>query len=386
MADKRDYYEVLNVGRDAGQDEIKKAYRNLARKYHPDVNPGDKKSEAKFKEVKEAYDVLSDSAKRENYDRFGHQDEAFQGFGGFGGFGGGGGFGDFGVEDIFDSFFGGGFSGRKRSHSNAPRRGADLRYDLEMSLEEAVRGKDASLKIPRTENCPQCKGTGAKEGTEPITCSACGGTGQQQVIKNTAFGRFASVHPCVKCGGTGRIILEKCSKCGGEGKVFVERKIEVKIPAGVDSGSKLRVSGEGEAGTRGGPPGDLYVIIHVRPHRIFKRQDSNLTCEIDLDFVYAALGAEIEVSTLDGKAKLRIPEGTQPGAVFRLKGKGVPSLRGFGKGDQLVKIKVDVPRRLNSRQKTILREFAEASGLKLVEPQEDKGFISRVKETLGGGK
>lgn len=382
MADKRDYYEVLNVSRDAGQDEIKKAYRNLARKYHPDVNPGDKGSEAKFKEVKEAYDVLSDPAKRENYDRFGHQDEAFQGFGGFGG----GGFGDFGFEDIFDSIFGGGFSGRKRSQSNAPRRGADLRYDLEISLEEAVKGKDTFIKIPRTETCPRCKGTGAKEGTEPITCSACGGSGQQQVVKNTAFGRFVSVHPCVKCGGTGRVIQEKCSRCNGEGKVFVERKIEIKIPAGVDSGSKLRVSGEGEAGTRGGPPGDLYVIIHVRPHKIFKRQDSNLICEIDLDFVYAALGAEIEVPTLDGKAKLRIPEGTQPGAVFRLKGKGVPSLRGFGKGDQLVKIKVDVPRRLNSRQKKILREFAEASGLKLVEPQEDKGFISRVKETLGGGK
>ncbi len=383
MADQRDYYEILNVNRDAGQDEIKKAYRNLARKYHPDVNPGDKESEAKFKEVKEAYDVLSDPAKRENYNRFGHQDGASPGFGGFGG---GGGFGDFGFEDIFDSIFGGGFAGRKNPPANAPRRGADLRYDLEISLEDAFRGKDTFIKIPRTENCPRCKGTGAKEGTEPISCSACGGTGQQQVIKNTAFGRFVSVHPCLKCGGSGRIIQEKCSRCNGEGKVFVERKIEIKIPAGVDSGSKLRISGEGEAGTRGGPPGDLYVILHVRPHKIFKRQDSNLICEIDLDFVSAALGAEIEVPTLEGKAKLRIPEGTQPGAVFRLRGKGVPSLRGFGKGDQLVKVKVDVPRRLNSRQKKILREFAEASGVKLVEPQEDKGFISRVKETLGGGK
>ncbi|RJX29586.1 MAG: molecular chaperone DnaJ [Dethiobacter sp.] len=378
---KKDYYEVLGIGREATQEEIKKAYRKLARQYHPDVNSGDKESESRFKEIKEAYDILSDPQKRENYDRFGHQEGA-QGFGGFGGFGD---IRDFtsGFEDIFDTFFGGGFNAGRNRQASTPRRGADLRYDLEISLKDAVQGKETFVNIPRTENCPDCDGTGAKNGAQPVTCSACGGSGQQQVVKNTAFGRFVSIRTCEKCQGQGHIIKEYCPKCRGEGRVFRERKIEIKIPAGVDSGSKLRIPGEGEAGTRGGPPGDLYVIIHVRPHEIFKRQDNDLICEIAVNFVQAALGGELEVPTLDGKAKLRIPEGTQPGAVFRLKGKGVPSLRGFGKGDQLVRVKVEVPRRLNARQKKILREFAQVSGLDLPE-QDDKGFFDRVKDTLGG--
>jgi len=377
MADKRDYYEILGLRRDASQEEIKKAYRKLAMHYHPDVNHG-KESEAKFKEIKEAYDILGDPQKRDNYDRYGHQEDSFGGFGG-------GGFGDFssGFEDIFDTFFGGGFSTRGRGQAASPRRGDDLRYDMEITLEDAVKGKETFINIPRTENCAKCGGTGAKEGSEPETCTTCGGSGQQQVIKNTAFGRFVSVRACEKCRGEGRIIKEHCPECRGQGRVIKERKIEIKIPGGVDTGSKLRVPGEGEAGTRGGPPGDLYIVLHVRPHKIFKRQNNDLVCDIPISFVYAALGGEIEVPTLDGRAKLRIPEGTQTGSVFRLKGKGVPSLRGFAKGDQLVKIKVEVPKRMNANQKNILKEFAKASGVD-ISGQEDKGFFDRVKDTLGG--
>ncbi|NLJ56968.1 MAG: molecular chaperone DnaJ [Firmicutes bacterium] len=372
MTVKRDYYEVLGVEKDASPEELKKAYRKLARQYHPDVNPGPD-SEAKFKEVKDAYDVLSDPQKRSNYDRFGHEGGSFQGFGGFGGF-------SSGFEDIFDSFFGGGFSSGGRQ-SSAPRRGADLRYDLEITLEEAIRGKTTSLRIPRAEKCSACGGTGARKGTTPVTCIVCGGTGQQQVVRNTAFGRFVSVKTCERCQGEGKIIKEPCPKCRGEGRVMRERKIEIKIPPGVDTGSRLRVYGEGETGTKGAPPGDLYVIIHVRPHKVFKRQDHDLICEIPLSFVQVALGGEIEVPTLEGKAKLRIPEGTQPGAVFRLKGKGVPSVRGFGRGDQLVQINVEVPRKLNARQKKILQEFARVSNLEVPE-QGDKSFFERVKDTF----
>ena len=373
---KRDYYEILGLKKDADQEEIKKAYRKLARQYHPDVSSGED-GEERFKEAKEAYDVLSDPQRRESYDRFGHDGDVFQGFGG--------GFGGFtnGFEDIFDSIFGGGFNtGRgRRATASAARRGADLRYDLEITLKEAVQGKTIFIQIPRAENCPVCGGTGAREGTVPVTCPACGGTGQQQVIRNTAFGRLVSVITCEKCRGEGRIIEKPCPQCRGEGRVMRERKIEIKTPPGVDNGSRLRVSGEGEAGTKGGGPGDLYVIIHVRPHEIFKRQDNDLVCEIPLNFVQVALGGEIVVPTLEGKAKLRIPEGTQPGAVFRLKGKGVPSLHGFGRGDQLIKIRVEVPRRLDIHQKKLLREFAMVCGLEIPE-QEDKGFLGRVKKTF----
>ncbi|MGI5875881.1 MAG: molecular chaperone DnaJ [Dethiobacteria bacterium] len=373
---KRDYYEVLELNKNASQEEVKKAYRRLARKYHPDVNPGDQEAETKFKEVKEAYDVLSDPQKRERYDRFGHQNDAFRG----------GGFGDFnfssGFEDIFDAFFGGGFSTGRRQETS--RRGADLRYDLEITLEDAFKGLETHIKIPRTENCPDCGGSGAKKGTSPIKCPLCGGTGQREVVRKTALGSFVSISTCERCQGKGTIIKDPCPKCRGQGRVTREKKIEIKIPAGVDTGSRVRISGEGEAGTRGGPPGDLYIFIHVRPHEIFKRQDNDLHYELPLDFVHAALGTEIEVPTMEGKAKLRIPEGTQPGAVFRLRGKGIPNVRGFGRGDQLVKIKIEVPRKLNTRQKTILREFAKAGGLEVKE--EEKGFFDRVKDTLGGGR
>ncbi len=381
---KRCYYEVLGLSQNAGQEEVKKAYRRLAREYHPDANPGDKESEMKFKEVKEAYDVLSDPNKRARYDRFGHEEEAFQGFnGGPGGFGG---FGDFasGVEDIFEAFFGGGFSsgGRRRS-STAPRRGADLRYDLEITLEEVVYGKDTTITIPRSESCARCDGSGAKEGTSAETCNACGGSGQQQVVRNTSYGRFVSVRTCENCRGEGRVIKDKCPECRGQGQVRMEKNIEIKIPPGVDDGSKLRVAGEGEAGSRGGPPGDLYVFIHVQPHDFFQRHGNHLVCEVPISFVDAALGNEIEVPTINGKTDLRIPEGTQPETEFTIKGQGIPSLRGRGKGDLIVKVKVEVPRKLNSQQKKILQEFAHEGGGEIT-GQKEKSFFDRMKNAFGG--
>lgn len=381
---KRDYYEVLGVSRDASTEDIKKAYRRLARQYHPDANSGDEEAEARFKEIKEAYDVLSDPQRRARYDRFGHEEGAAQGFGGFGGFDDVSDFAS-GFEDIFDLFFGGGFSGRKRRERSGPRRGNDLRYEMEITLEDAVRGKETTINIPRAETCSDCDGSGAQGGSGSERCTACGGTGQQQNVRNTAYGRFVSIQTCTACGGKGHIIKERCTSCRGEGKIVREKNIEVKIPAGVDDGAKLRVPGEGEGGERGGPPGDLYVIIRVRSHEFFKRQGNDLICEVPISFVHAALGGEMEVPTMDGSAKLTIPEGTQTGTLFRLKGKGVPSLRGFGRGDQLVKVNVEVPRRLNSRQKKILQEFAQAGGAETSSGYE-RGFFDRVKETFGGNK
>lgn len=373
---KRDYYEVLGVGRDAAQEELKKAYRKLARRYHPDVNSGGKDSETRFKEVKEAYDVLSDSQKRAQYDQFGHTAQEFGNFNGtpftqgFGGF-----------EDIFDTFFGG--SGFSRRRSGGPQRGSDLRYDLEITLEDVAFGLKTTIKIPRTETCPDCEGSGAKAGTRSETCSHCEGTGQQQVIKNTAFGRFINMKTCEACQGEGKIIKEPCPDCNGRGQIHREREIEVKIPAGVDTGSKLRVSREGEAGRRGGAPGDLYVVLHVKTHEHFKREGDDVIVEFPLSFAQATLGGEILVPTLDGKkAKLRIPEGTQPGTFFRLRGKGIPHLRGFGRGDQHVMTTVLVPKKLDSKQRQALRIFCKTLGEDI---PEEKGFIGKVKDVLGGG-
>ncbi len=372
---KKDYYEVLGISRNASQEEIKKAYRKLARQYHPDVNDGGTEAEKKFKEIKEAYDVLGDERKRAHYDRFGHQEEAPRGFGGFGGFDDFRGFSD--VEDIFDAFFGGGFStGRRRRQSTSPRRGADLRYELEITLEDAVNGKFTHVNLPRQEDCADCHGTGAKGGSSVETCNACNGTGQQQVVRNTAFGRFVSVQPCGPCRGEGRVVREHCPTCRGQGRVVRESRIEVHIPAGVDDGARLRVTGEGEPGRNGGPPGDLYIFIRVLPHDIFTRQGNHLVCEVPVSIPLAALGGEIEVPTLDGKARLRIPEGTQPGTVLRIKGKGAPNLRGFGRGDQLVRINVEVPRKLNARQKKLLRELASELGEDL--SAEGKNIFDRV--------
>jgi len=381
---KRDYYEVLGLSKGATEEEIKKAYRKLARQYHPDVNKDDKEAAEKFKEINEAYHVLSDPEKRARYDQFGHagvdQGEAGD-FGGFGGFGDFGNFGSFGEDifgDIFENFFGGGMGRTRRS---GPIRGADLRYDLSITLEEAAFGADKEIEVERMESCDICNGTGAKPGTRPKTCPQCQGSGQIKHVQNTAFGRFVNVTTCPACHGEGYIIEEPCHKCHGSGKIRVSRKIKVKIPAGVDTGSKLRMSGEGEPGQKGGPPGDLYIFIRVKPHKLFVRNGDDLIYETPISFVQAALGDEIEIPTLEEKVKLKIPEGTQPGTKFRLKGKGIPHIRGIGRGDLHIKVNVVIPKKLNDKQKELLRKFAEISGDEL--KQQSKGFFSKVKDAFG---
>ncbi|WP_027091152.1 molecular chaperone DnaJ [Cohnella thermotolerans] len=373
MADKRDYYEVLGLGRNASADEIKKAYRNLARKYHPDVNK-EPDAEQKFKEVKEAYDVLSDDQKRARYDQYGHEDP-MAGFGGGGAADFGGGFGD-----IFDMFFGGG----GRRDPNAPQRGNDLQYTMTIEFKEAVFGKETDITIPRTETCDTCHGSGAKPGTRIENCSVCRGTGQQEVAQNTPFGRIVNRRTCSACGGRGKIIRERCTTCSGSGQVKRNRKIHVKIPAGVDDGSQLRISGEGESGLRGGPPGDLYLVLRVKPHDFFERDGDDIYCEVPLTFTQAALGDEIEIPTLTEKVKLKIPSGTQTGTYFRLKGKGVPKLRGYGQGDQHVKVTVVTPTQLTEEQKELLREFAAKSGESTNE-QHQTLFERMKKAILGDG-
>lgn len=367
---KRDYYEVLGLSKNASDDEIKKAYRSLARKYHPDVNK-ESDAEQKFKEIKEAYDVLSDPQKRAHFDQFGHTDPNQ----GFGGFGGGADFGGFG--DIFDMFFGGG-GGRR--NPNAPQKGADLQYTMQVEFKEAIFGKEIDIDIPRTETCDTCHGSGAKPGTHADTCSLCKGSGQQEVIQNTPFGRVVNRRVCQQCEGQGKIIKEKCTTCRGAGKVKRNRKIHIKVPAGIDDGQQLRVAGEGEAGTKGGPPGDLYVVIRVKSHEFFEREGDDIYCEVPLTFAQAALGDEIEVPTIDGKAKMKIPAGTQTDTFFRLRGKGVPRLRGTGQGDQHVKIVVVTPTKLSESQKELLREFGKLSGEDTHDKQ--KGFFERMRKAF----
>ncbi|MBM7649985.1 molecular chaperone DnaJ [Bacillus ectoiniformans] len=367
---KRDFYEVLGVGKSASKEEIKKAYRKLSKKYHPDINK-EAGADEKFKEVKEAYEALSDDQKRAQYDQFGHTDPNQ----GFGGSDFGGGFGGF--EDIFSSFFGGG--GRRRD-PNAPRQGADLQYTMTIKFEEAVFGKETDIEIPKEEECGTCSGTGAKPGTKPETCSHCHGAGQLNVEQNTPFGRIVNRRTCPYCSGSGQTIKEKCGTCSGEGTVTKMQKIHVKIPAGIDDGQQLRVSGHGEAGINGGPSGDLYIVFRVLPHELFERDGDDIYCEIPVTFVQAALGDEIEVPTLHGKIKLKVPAGTQTGTKFRLRGKGVPNVRGYGTGDQHIRVKVITPAKLNEKQKQLLREFAEVSGEMLDEQQ--AGFFDKVKRAL----
>lgn len=373
---KRDYYEVLGVSKDAGADEIKKAYRKLARQYHPDVNKA-ADAEEKFKEVKEAYDVLSDPQKRAQYDRFGHQDPN-QGFGGGFDSAGMGGFGD-----IFDMFFGG---GARRANPNAPRKGADLQFGLSIDFLDAVFGKETDVEIPKEAECDTCHGSGAKPGTGVETCKTCNGTGQQEVVANTPFGRIVNRRVCPTCEGKGKVVKEKCTSCRGTGRVKVRRKIHINIPAGVDDGAQLRVSGEGEPGVNGGPPGDLYVVLRVKQHEFFEREGNDIYCEVPLTFAQAALGDEIEVPTVDGRVKLKIPAGTQTETYFRLRGKGVPHLRGSGRGDQHVKVRVVTPTKLSERQKELLRELAELSGEKPGQhgSAEDEGFFEKMKRAFRG--
>ncbi|MGI6129509.1 MAG: molecular chaperone DnaJ [bacterium] len=379
MADKRDYYEVLGVPRTASQEEIKKSYRKLARKYHPDVNPGDPTAEEKFKEVNEAYEVLSDDQKKAQYDQFGHA--AFDASA-FGGQGGAGGFGNFGFDifgDIFD-MFSGGRTGRSRRAG--PERGDDLRYDLDITLEEAAIGIERDIEVYREERCATCDGSGTAPGTSPSTCPTCGGTGELREERATPFGRMVNVTACLRCGGRGQIITNPCSKCDGSGRVRRVRRIQVRVPAGVDTGARLRLAGEGALGVRGGPPGDLYVFITVKPHKIFERQRDNLYTKISINIAQAALGAEVDVPTLEGTAKLTIPEGTQGGTRFRLRGKGMPPLRGHGRGDLLVTVAVSTPVKLTTKQRQLIQELAETFGSDNLD-REDKGFFKKVRDALG---
>jgi len=370
---KRDYYEILGLERGASPEEVKKAYRRLAKEHHPDFNKDDQEAGKKFNEVKEAYDVLSDPEKKARYDQFGHTADFNGAGGGFEGFGGGFGFG--GMDDIFEQFFGGMHSRRRPP---GPEQGRHLRYDLDITLEEAFSGGTREIRIPRSETCSDCDGSGAKTGSRPETCTVCGGTGQQQFTRNTAFGRFVNVQVCSSCRGEGRVINDPCPTCSGQGRIVRERTIEVKIPPGIESGTRLRISGGGEAGLRGGPPGDLYVVIAVKKHKKFMREGSDLILEVPISFSQAALGVEMEIPAIDGNATLRVPEGTQHGAVFKIKGRGMPRLRGSGRGDLKARIRLVIPKRLNPRQKELLAEYARLSGEEA--GLTDKNFFDRVKD------
>lgn len=373
---KRDYYEVLGLNKGASEDEIKKAYRKMAKKYHPDLNPGDEKAEAAFKEVNEAYQVLSNPETRAQYDQFGHDGPTGQGFGGFD-FSG---FGDGGFGDIFDMFFGGGgFGGTSRRRSRGPVRGSDVRYDLDISFEEAAFGTKKEIEVVRMENCTECKGTGAKKPDDVTTCPVCNGSGEVSHAQNTAFGRFVNVRTCDRCNGEGTIVSDPCPKCRGRKRVRRVRKISVTIPAGIDNGQAITLRGEGEIGERGGPAGDLYVYITVRPHKLFKRNGYDLHCDVPITFGQAALGAEVEVPTLEGKVKYSIPEGTQTGTVFRLRNQGIQHLRNNTRGDLYVKVNIEVPKRLSERQRELLREFDELTG----ETEQRKSFFEKMKDAFG---
>ncbi|HEX3011693.1 MAG TPA: molecular chaperone DnaJ [Syntrophomonadaceae bacterium] len=375
MAEKRDYYEVLGVSKNASADEVKKAYRQMARKYHPDVNKDDPNANDKFKEINDAYEVLSDPQKKEAYDRFGH--DAFDqtrnaGAGGFGFEDFGGGFGD-----IFDIFFGGG-GGRNRR--TGPQRGADREMRMEINFEDAVFGMEKDIEIPRVEDCDKCHGSGAEPGSKIKTCPQCKGTGQTRTVQNTPFGRFESSRPCSQCHGEGKIIEKPCSACKGTGKVKKNRRINVRIPAGIDTGSRLRISGEGELGVYGGPPGDLYISVIVRSHPVFKREGYNLICSQNINFVQAALGTEMTIPLLGGaEHTLNIPEGTQPGDVITVKGKGIPHLHSHRFGDLKVIIGVKIPTRLTKRQKELLSAFYEDND----EKSGKKGLFDKFKDAMG---
>ena len=359
---KRDYYEVLGVSKGASEDEIKKAYKKLARKYHPDLNPDNKEAEEKFKEVNEAYEILSGPNKKARYDQFGFAgvDPNYGAGGAGGGFDGGFDFGDLG--DIFGSFFGGGFGGGRRTNPNAPQRGESIRLSLAISFEEAAFGCEKEVSVDRMEQCGTCHGNGCAAGTTPEVCPDCHGTGQVQVRRQTPMGVFATSSPCGRCGGKGKIIHQPCPDCRGSGAVRRRKTIQVSIPAGIDNGQTISVRGQGSAGKNGGPAGDLLVTITVRPHELFRREGTSVLCDAPITFAQAVLGAELEIPTIDGKVKYDLPEGTQSGTTFRLKGKGIPAINGRGRGDQYVTVYIETPRNLNREQKEALKKFAESVG------------------------
>jgi len=374
---KSDYYEVLGVPRNAGADELKRAYRKAALKYHPDRNPGDAEAERRFKELSEAYEVLKDDQKRAAYDQFGHA--AFEG--GMGGAGAQGFEFNFGgsFADVFDDLFGE-IMGARRGGRGGVARGSDLRFNLQISLEEAYSGKAATIRVPTTITCEVCNGTGAAAGSQPVTCSTCQGRGKVRAQQ----GFFTIERTCPSCQGIGRIIEDPCGACAGSGRVQREKQLSVNIPAGVEDGTRVRLAGEGEAGVRGGPPGDLYIFLSVAPHRLFQREGADLHCAVPIPMVTAVLGGMIEVPTVDGgRARITIPEGTQPGRQFRLRGKGMPVLQGGSRGDMFIRAAVETPQNLTKRQKELLQEFADAGTDETNHP-ESHGFFARVKELWGG--
>lgn len=381
--EKRDYYEVLGVKKGAGEDEIKKAFRQKAKQYHPDLNPNDKEAEKCFKEVNEAYEVLSDSTKRARYDQFGHAgvDPTYNA-----GNGGGGatyGAGDFGFEDIFDTFFGGGFGGSSRRRNNGPQRGGDITYDIELTFEQAAStGVKKDIPVSREENCPDCKGTGAAKGSSKEKCTQCGGTGWIKYTQNSPFGRFVKTRECDACGGTGNIIKEHCKSCGGTGRVRKQRKITVTIPAGVDNGQAIPLRGQGHAGANGGPAGDLYIRISVKPHKQFTRKGYDLYLDVPITYAQAVLGDEIDVPTLEGVVKYTVSEGTQTGSTFRIRNQGAHVLNSQSKGDLYIKVNIEVPRRLNKEQKALLKKFNES--LKGDNHEKRKSFTEKMKDAFGG--
>ena len=384
MAEKRDFYEVLGIQKGASDDEIKKAFRKMAKKYHPDLHPGDAEAEKNFKEVNEAYGVLSDPEKKSRYDQFGHagvdpsygQGAGGGGFGGFGGFGGG--FDDIG--DIFSSFFGGGMGGSSSSRRNAPTRGQDRRERVTITFEEAAFGCKKDISFARVETCPDCNGTRAAKGTSPKKCTNCGGSGMTRTQQRTPLGVFQSQHPCNVCSGTGNIIETPCPTCSGRGNIRKQKNLTVNIPAGIDDGQSIVLSGQGDAGTNGGPNGDAYVTVNIKKHSMFTREGMNVYCDVPITFAEAALGATINVPTLDGDVEYSIPEGTQSGTVFTLKGKGITEIRGSRRGNFIFTVNVEVPKNLNAKQKELLKAFAETCGEK--NNVQKKNFFDKMKDLL----
>lgn len=377
MSNKRDFYEVLGVDKSADDAALKKAYRKLAMQFHPDRNPDNKEAESKFKEINEAYEVLSDAKKRQMYDQFGHAgvDPSYGGgaggqYSGFGGFDG--------FDDILSEFFGGGFGGFSGQSSNRPQKGQTVKIQLDLTFEEAIFGADKEVEYLRTEDCQTCHGSGAEPGTKTHTCSKCNGEGVLKFRQRTLFGDQITTRPCDQCKGTGKTYEQACNTCKGHGIVKKRKKRTVTIPAGVDEGQVLTLQGEGNLGSKGGPRGDVYIVMRVQPHNLFRREGTDIICEMPITFVQAALGDELTVPTLDGKVKYKIQEGTQSGTVFRLKGKGVPVLNGYGRGDQYVKVVVETPKNLNDKQKQLLREFGNTMGDEVYEQR--KSFFDKVKD------